>query len=223
MAFLADLVIAMADSIQGIEKKANFCYALAMIARLSGQVVYRGERYIILDVNGVGYKLFLSSETLKTAISDQLSAVSFWTHLAVREDAMDLYGFRERGELEFFELLIGVSGIGPRSALAILSLAPPDVLTRAIAAGDSSYLTKVSGIGQKSAAKIILELRDKVGALDTGENLKEEGDAIEALQALGYNLKEARDALRQVGAETSDTGAKVRAALKLLGNHHGKN
>jgi Holliday junction DNA helicase RuvA len=188
-----------------------------MIARLSGQIVHRGERYIILDVNGVGYKLFVSTETLKSPPN------SFWTYLAVREDALDLYGFRERSELEFFELLIGVSGIGPRSALAILSLAPPEVLTRAISAGDSSYLTKVSGIGQKSAAKIILELRDKVGALDTGADLKEEGDAIEALQALGYNLKEARDALRRVTPETSATGDKIKAALKILGNHHGQN
>jgi Holliday junction DNA helicase RuvA len=190
-----------------------------MIGQLTGKISHKTERFIILDVAGVGYKVFVSTEALKllTAKSYQLPVVSFWTHLVVREGVLDLYGFVNKQELDFFELLIGISGIGPKSALAILSLAPPATLEKAIAAGDSSYLTKVSGIGRKSAEKIIVELRDKIGSLEIGgENLDSEGDAVEALQSLGYNLREAREALRQLPAEITDTGAKIKAALKLL-------
>jgi len=190
-----------------------------MIGQLTGKIIYQAERYIILDVAGVGYKVFISAETLKTltAKNDQLSAISFWTHLVVREDVLDLYGFVNKQELEFFELLIAISGIGPKSALGILSLAPPATLEKAIAAGDSSYLTKVSGIGRKSAEKIIVELRDKIGSLETdGDSLDSEGDAVEALQSLGYTLREAREALKRVDASVADTGDKIKAALKFL-------
>ena len=190
-----------------------------MIGQLTGNIIYQAERYIILDVAGVGYKVFISAETLKTltAKNDQLSAISFWTHLVVREDVLDLYGFVNKQELEFFELLIAISGIGPKSALGILSLAPPATLEKAIAAGDSSYLTKVSGIGRKSAEKIIVELRDKIGSLETdGDSLDSEGDAVEALQSLGYTLREAREALKRVDVSAADTGDKIKAALKFL-------
>ena len=190
-----------------------------MIGQLVGVINYRSDRYIILDVNGVGYKVFLSAETLSRLPAGE---ICLWTHLVVREDVLDLYGFQEKQELEFFELLIAVSGIGPKSALGILSLAPPAVLEKAIVAGDSSYLTKVSGIGRKSAEKIIVELRDKLGSLagaETSASLQEEAETIEALQALGYSLREAREALRQVPAELTDTGDKVKAALKLLSKH----
>lgn len=187
-----------------------------MIGKISGKIGHQGERFAIVETaGGVGYKIFLTPETLK-AVSRQPSAVSFWTHLAVRENALDLYGFLEKTDLDFFELLLSVSGIGPKSALAIISLAPPETLTKAISAGDGSYLTKVSGIGRKSAEKIVLELRDKIGSLETGSGLKEEGEAIEALQSLGYNLREAREALKQVPSEVVETSEKVRAALKHL-------
>lgn len=187
-----------------------------MIGKLKGQIVHRGDKFVIVDVNGVGYKVFVTPETL-TAESPALKVVSFWTYLAVRENALDLYGFLEERELEFFELLLSVSGIGPKSAQAIISIAPPDILTKAIAAGDSSYLTKVSGIGKKSAEKIIIELRDKIGTLAAPSNLKDESDAVEALESLGYTLREAREALQRVDASITDTGAKVKAALKFLG------
>lgn len=188
-----------------------------MIGKLSGKIAHKGDRFIIVDVNGVGYKLFVTPETLSSVISHE-SIVSFWTYLAVRENALDLYGFSQKRELEFFELLLAVSGIGPKSAQAIISLAPPDILAKAIAGGDSSYLTKVSGIGKKSAEKIIIELRDKIGSLETdGKNLKGESDAIEALQSLGYTLREAREALQRVDPNIADTSAKVKAALKFLG------
>ncbi|MFA5841419.1 MAG: Holliday junction branch migration protein RuvA [Candidatus Paceibacterota bacterium] len=190
-----------------------------MIAQLTGNVVFTGERYVILDVGGVGYKVYLSMENLRLA-GKKKDAIRLWTHLAVREDAMDLYGFIEKAELEFFELLIGISGIGPRSALGILNIAPVENIKKAVSSGDSSYLTKVSGIGRKTAEKIIIELRDKLGAwTDTGTpELQEEADAIEALQSLGYSQHEARSALKKVPREILGAGSRVKEALKLLGN-----
>ncbi len=190
-----------------------------MIAQLTGNIVFTGNRYVVLEVGGVGYKVYMPLDTLRL-VGKKKNDVKLWTHLAVREDAMDLYGFIEKTELEFFELLIGISGIGPRSALGIMSIAPVENIKKAVSSGDSSYLTKVSGIGRKTAEKIILELRDKLGAwTDAGSpELKEESDAVEALQSLGYSQGEARDALKKVPHDISGTGKRVREALKLLGN-----
>jgi len=193
-----------------------------MIGRISGEVIWRDERGVIVETgasatSGIGYRIFLSGETLREVkIGD---VVALWTHLAVRENALDLYGFAERRELQFFELLISVSGIGPKSALAILSLAPPATLEKAITRGDAGYLTRVSGIGKKSAEKIVLELKDKLGAGgdDGTGGLGDEAEAVEALAALGYSLRQAREALRQTPEELTDTAAKVKAALRILG------
>ncbi len=136
-------------------------------------------------------------------------------HTHVREDAFDLYGFLNYEELEFFEMLITVSGIGPRGALVILGVASIETLRKAISSGDLAYLTKISGIGRKTAEKILLELRDKVGA-ETEGTLQGELDALEALKSLGYSQNEARDALKQIDSGT-DTNTKVREALKILG------
>lgn len=190
-----------------------------MIGQLTGKLVHRGDKFIILDVAGVGYRINLSLEALKELKSEAV-AVKFWTHLAVRENALDLYGFLEQRELNFFELLISVSGIGPKSAIAILSLAPPEILEKAIGSGDSGYLTKVSGIGRKSAEKIVLELKDKLGSSaltdkQAGER-QNETEAIEALQALGYSLREAREALQRVPEDVAETSEKIKLALKRL-------
>ena len=117
-------------------------------------------------------------------------------------------------------MLITISGIGPKSALGILSVAPVDTLRRAISSGDTSYLTKVSGIGRKNAEKIVVELRDKLGAIDAnaGGTLREEVDALSALEALGYSAREAREALKAVGNNAISTQEKLKAALKSLGS-----
>jgi len=189
-----------------------------MIARLNGTIDHKTERGVIIDVAGVGYEVALSAPTLqKVKIGE---TTSFWTYLAVREDALDLYGFLDRKELEFFKLLITISGIGPKSAITILSLAQPEVLEKAIAAGDANYLTKISGLGKKSAEKIVVGLKDKIAAIithQTGQSLQEESEAFEALRSLGYGLPEARQALLKVSGEAKDTVGKVKAALRLLG------
>jgi Holliday junction DNA helicase RuvA len=123
----------------------------------------------------------------------------------------------ERSELEFFEMLINVSGIGPRSALAILGIASIETLRKAIGTGDISYLTKISGIGKKTAERIVIELRDKMGIGLEGSSLQGELDVLEALKSLGYSQNEAREALKKVSPD-ADTNTKIREALKILGN-----
>lgn len=191
-----------------------------MIAQLAGEVVRKDGRGIVLDVGGVGYRVHVVKEH-----SDKLKSgtrVVLLTYLAVRENALDLYGFENSEALDYFELLITVPGIGPKSALAVLALAAPAVLRRAILAGDTAYLTRVSGLGRKSAEKIIVTLKDKLGRLKADESgfLAGEVEALEALQSLGYTLAEGREALKHVPAAASDTGEKVKAALKMLGGNH---
>jgi Holliday junction DNA helicase RuvA len=188
-----------------------------MIGQLTGKTVRHEARFVILDVSGVGYKIFTSTETA-SQLKNSPSPVTILTHLVVREDALDLYGFIDKAEQEFFELLIGISGVGPKSALSILSLAPPETLRKAISSNNTSYLTQVSGIGRKIAEKIVLELRDKIGALESdSDSLDQEAEAIMAMEALGYSAREAREALRQIPAEVTDTGDKIKLALKQLG------
>lgn len=192
-----------------------------MISHLEGKILHTDERFVILETGGVGYKVFVAPETLrklksKTGISDGL-----WTYLAVRENALDLYGFLEKEELDFFELLIShVSGIGPKTALGILSVTTIKNLRQAIGTGDTAHLTKISGIGKKMAEKIVMELRDKIDFLDSEKDpgeMRDESDAIEALKSLGYSHQEARDALKAIPKEATGTSERVKQALKMLG------
>jgi Holliday junction DNA helicase RuvA len=190
-----------------------------MISSLSGTVRHKDLNSVVIDVSGLGYKVFVTTETALDLIPS--SQAFLWTHLAVRETSLDLFGFPDRESLEAFELLITISGIGPKSALGILNVASPATLRQAVANSDTSYLTRVSGIGKKNAEKIVLELKDKlkVTAEDTSTSsahAKDEGDALEALVSLGYSERDAREALKKVPKETSGAGERVKAALKLL-------
>ena len=187
-----------------------------MISRISGKVIAVGEKHVVIDVGGVGYKIFCTADTQGRAALG--GGASLFTYLSVREDALDLYGFSTQEELDFFELLISVSGIGPKGALGILGVTTIETLKKAIATGDTSYLTKVSGIGRKTAEKIVLELRDKLsahGGKDARAALGSESDAVEALKSLGYSAQEARDALRDIDPSLP-TNTKVKSALRLL-------
>jgi Holliday junction DNA helicase RuvA len=186
-----------------------------MIGSIKGKIVFKAERFVIVETGGVGYKVSVSPETL--SLLKKVGEKTFlWVHTHVREDTFDLYGFLEHKELEFFEMLINVSGIGPKSGLAILSIVPIETLKKAISTGDIPYLTKISGIGLKTAEKMIIELRDKVGGKKEGISLQYEIDALEALKALGYSQAEAREALKKISPD-GDTNAKIREALKILG------
>ncbi len=188
-----------------------------MIAHLSGTVIKKDAEGVVIDVSGIGYRVRALESTLEgISVGEK---ISLHTHLAVREDSMNLYGFAVEEELNFFELLLAVPGIGPKSALGVLSTAKPDVLVRAITSRDTSYLTKVSGIGKKTAEKIILELKDKVDAVRIGESgpLHQDSDVVEALKSLGYTRAEARESLKKVSEEISGTSARIKEALKYLG------
>lgn len=189
-----------------------------MIAQLKGTVISSGVGNVTLDVNGVGYRVHTTLEIIKK-LRKEKSDITFFTHLAVRENSMDLYGFLNEEEVIFFELLISVSGIGPKSGLAIMNLETVINLSSAISQGDTTYLTKVSGIGKKSAEKIIIELRDKTTILGGEDSVlhNEDADALEALQSLGYSVRESREALRSLPKDITGTGERLTAALKQLG------
>ena len=196
-----------------------------MIGSIKGKIILKAEKFLIVEVSGVGYKINVSPDTLSKIDALRLRSgqndvsVLFWVHTHVREDMLDLYGFLERPELEFFEMLIGVSGIGPKGALSILGITSIETLRKAIGTGDTSYLTKISGIGKKTAEKIIIELRDKMGdkinEKNESDSLQAELDVLEALKSLGYSQNQAREALKKVSPE-SNTNTKIREALKIL-------
>lgn len=188
-----------------------------MIGHLEGTVTAVRGTYAILSAGGVGYKVGGTKQTL--ASLSEGSNGSLWTYLAVRENALDLYGFMTEEELHFFELLLTVSGIGPKSALSILDIASIETLRSAIVHGKAEYLTKVAGIGRKTGEKIVLELKDKVGLGTESEGGAFKGDeeALEAMQSLGYSMQEARDALRKVPRDIEKSNDRLREALKILG------
>lgn len=190
-----------------------------MIAYLEGKIELKTEKFLVVNVAGIGYKVFAGQETLRK-IPEKNENVKLWTHQYVREAVLELYGFLHYSELELFETLISISGIGPKSALGIMAIAPADTLKKAIAAGDTSYLTRVSGIGRKTAEKIVLELKEKLagkGVTVEAPELKDEADALEALVSLGYSQREARDALGQVPHDIQSVEKRVKEALRKLG------
>jgi Holliday junction DNA helicase RuvA len=192
-----------------------------MISYLEGKIKNKGKNYLIILVNGIGYKVFVNNAVLEDVSIGEDKEIYIFQN--VKEDALDLYGFKNMEELELFELLLSISGIGPKGALAVLSIASVSDIKNSISRGDSSLLVKVSGIGKKTAERVVLELRDKVGSLESGVEGFESGagsagsDEIDALMALGYSMNEAREALRKVAPEISDSGERIREALKKLG------
>jgi Holliday junction DNA helicase RuvA len=191
-----------------------------MISRLTGLIAHIDPKYIVLDVQGVGYKVFTTVDIMNK-LGKTNEPATFWTFLAVRENALDLYGFSSLSELNFFELLITISGIGPKTALGILNAAPVGTLLTAVQTGETSHLTKISGIGKKVAEKIVLELKDKVEKFTHTEEsksaMKNDSDALEALKSLGYSQNEARDVLKELPKTITKTNDKIREALKILG------
>lgn len=185
-----------------------------MIGSIKGKIILKTDKFLIVETGGVGYKINISLDTSNKTQNKE--KIFLFIHTHVREDILDLYGFLDYKELEFFEMLINISGIGPKGALAILGITSIETLRKAIGTGDTSYLTKISGIGKKTAEKIVIELRDKVGEEKTGSSLQGELDTLEALKSLGYSQNQAREALKKVPADM-DTNAKIREALKILG------
>jgi len=190
-----------------------------MISFIDGKIKYKTERSVLVDVNGVGYEVFTAPLVLEKVKVGE--TIFLYTHLYVREDIMELFGFTTIDELNFFKDMISVSGIGPKSALSVLMLASVAELKKAIVHEDASLLTKVSGIGKKTAERLILEMKNKVDALDLADNKSAlsgtDGQAIDALINLGYSAREAREALLQVDNNITSVQDRLKAALKLLG------
>ena len=190
-----------------------------MIRGLRGRLVRKEPGAVLVDLHGVTLLVHTSQTTL-AEIGQPGDEVDLVTHLRVREDELTLYGFASAAELELFELLLGVSGVGPRAALALLSIARPDELRQLIATEDIERLSRAPGIGRKTASRIVLELRGKLPSLVPASEPDEgalEREVIEALMALGYTASEARQAAARVGpGEATTLEEWVLAALRLL-------
>ena len=188
-----------------------------MIAQLEGKIAGIRGNSVILMVGGVGYQVSVSAYTLGKVAGQEQALFHIHTH--VREDQLALYGFLNEDELQMFELLISISGIGPKVALSILSIADVKTIRTAIVNKDPSILTRVSGVGKKTAERVIVELQNKVDAVDIEDQAGALAgqDAIEALTSLGYSVTEAREALKLVPAETTDVSARIHQALRNLG------
>ncbi len=192
-----------------------------MIAQIQGTIEYIQNNYIVVNVNDIGYQIFVTNFTLqKISLKEK---IKLYTFTYVREDTLALYGFLKLAEKEMFELLISISGIGPKAALGILSIAEPKTIQAAILNNDVSILTKVSGIGKKTAERVILELKNKIENISIEDSDKESkniignAEAVEALQAMGYTSSEAREALSSIPTDIEDVGMKIKLALQNLG------
>jgi len=193
-----------------------------MISYIQGTVNKIEDEIIVLESNNIGYGIFTSLNTI-----DNLSLneeIKIHTHLYVREDKINLFGFLTKEELDMFEKLIKISGVGPKAAIAILSISKVKTLKREIANENIDYLKKASGIGKKTAGKIILELKDKMdvifddtGDFDNGTNVS--GNFVEdALIQLGFNKMEVRKALSKIKPEGKEEDQIIKEALKIMGN-----
>jgi len=190
-----------------------------MIAYLQGQVLETQTNHSIVVCQGVGYMVYATANSLRQCVPGETT--SLYVHTVVREQALDLYGFTDIQEKQLFELLITISGIGPKVALAILNATTPTTLAQAVISKDSSVLTKVSGIGKKNAEKIILELENKIDEswLQDGAVVSSNQDleVFEALEALGYPPRRIQEVLAEESfQQIEDAREKIRAAIKQL-------
>lgn len=197
-----------------------------MISYLEGKIEYLGDKFVILNTGGIGYRVNIVPRLLNSLSESKPSVNTIKLHihsrLNMREGTFDLYGFEDREGLELFHLLTSVSGIGPKNALNIMSSVEPKHLKAAVVNNDPEYLKKISGLGPKTAQRLIMELQNKVDYLEIGDmkgmDLGQEGEAMEALVALGYTLSQAKEALKE-DAKGKTLEQRVREALKLLGKN----
>jgi Holliday junction DNA helicase RuvA len=188
-----------------------------MIAQLTGTVVDIGPAHVVVDVQGVGYLVAITSSS--GYVLD--TTIHIYTYLAVRENALDLYGFNTRDERSMFYELIKLPKIGPKTALQILSQADVTILKQAVSTNDPTYLSKMSGIGKKSAEKIVAGLKDVFENIGFGEESVlangKDADVIDALMVLGYTQRDALQAVQKIPADIVDTNARIKHALKYVG------
>lgn len=186
-----------------------------MIGSITGKVSNGGADWTIIQTEGgVGY--LVAATTTTVAKYPVGSPVTLFTHLVVREDQLSLYGFETSGELQFFQQLLSVSGVGPRVALAILNSGKLENLQTAISKNDVAILTTISGVGRKTAERIMIELKNKIGAIGNGEEAVGTEELLAALTQLGYNAYEVRRVVVDIPVELVTTEDRIKYALKLL-------
>ena len=181
-----------------------------MIRQIRGKVLHVGLVSAVIEVAGFGVEVRMSAPQALSAGSEATLA----THLALKQDGLELYGFADSADRDFFELILSVSGVGPKTALSVLRKAPRAALEGAIGTRDLAYLTKVVGLGKKSAEKILVELADKVGPQ---AHSREDGEVFDTLVALGYTEREARKALQNIPDGAVGKESRLKAALSA--NH----
>ncbi len=194
-----------------------------MLAYIEGKLIKKTNNAAIIKTGALAYKVFVKEkDLLALKLNDN---VALCLHHHIKEDASDLYGFLTWPEQEMFNLLLSVNGVGPKSALAILSMASIEDISNAVHTNDSEMLTKVAGIGKKTAARLVLDLKNKLDNFSNnlGENNQAfsfTSDELDALMSLGYSLSESREALNLVDKEIGDSALKIKAALKLIGKNN---
>lgn len=186
-----------------------------MFGHITGKIFQLKGTRAIVKVGGMGFVVHSTPSFLGKLKTGQ--EVDFWVHTAVRENSIDLYGFENEEELKIFELLITVSGVGPKSALAILSVAGVKSIEEAVVTGDTSFLTKVSGVGRKTAEKIVLELNGKLATTQKNATAGEDVEVFEALKSLGYRERDIQEIIKKLPKDVSGTNEKIKYALKNLG------
>jgi Holliday junction DNA helicase RuvA len=190
-----------------------------MIALLSGTIASRNDPFIIIDVHGVGYKVY-ASHTILSRLPAVGDPIKIHTYTHVREDILELYGFAQSEDLRLFEYLISVSGVGPKTAIGVFAVGSRNDIVKAIVSNDVTFFTAVPRLGKKNAQKLIIELKGKLGStqdFDMSATDVEEDDVIVALKAFGFSTQEAVAALRSVDIEGLTVSEKVKMALKHLG------
>lgn len=197
-----------------------------MYAYINGKIVDKANNYVVIDNGGIGYKIFMSPSVIEK-LPDTGENLKVYTYYYVREDNIALYGFLSNEELRMFELLLSVSGIGAKSAIQILSSITPSSFALAVISNDVSKIVKIPGIGNKTAARIILELKDKLKteqAISKNEQVKEaihesekDTEAVVALQVLGYTRKEIEKALEKFETQNLTVEEIIKKALSILG------
>lgn len=190
-----------------------------MIGTLRGTIEYREDPYIIVDVNGVGYKVLVPL-TVLARITSLGEEIKLFTHTHVREDVLELYGFSDASDLRLFEYLISVSGVGCRTASGIFSVGTRSEIIQAIIGNDVAFFTSVPRLGKKNAQKIIIDLKSKIGGgedLDLSEDSGESNEIIAALKTFGFDPRESQEAIRALAGKGETVEEKIRLALKYLG------
>lgn len=200
-----------------------------MFYSITGKVIHTDAGSVVLEAGGIGYRLTVSGRTLGYAADGASKGdVRLYTYLSVREDGIELFGFRDESELDLYKKLISVSGVGPKMGIALLSALSPEEIALAVGGGDYRMLTRAQGVGKRTAERIILELRDKLGAMPAGGGAEDIGaaaapqdpgkaeDAESTLLVLGYGRAEIAAALRGIDMQALSLEGIIKAALKKL-------